>query len=227
MNRLDGRVGAESRMPVLRADHRNRRSGRLIVLGENRAPDARRDTQDSVVHTSDAESLRFAVDSAIVGPVLRSVGASPSANGTASAHLVRVRLRSERHADVRLPRHRRAQRRSAGLRIGDALAPGLRCGAHRVREPHLHRVGPGGERRNRCAHAGRREWCPGERRYRLPHRPRQAEHCSTVGYNLPVSTSAADLRLAPAAIERRLAHFTSLSASRPPSMPSASTPAAP
>ena len=37
----DGRVSHEARVPVLRADHRDRRRRRLVVLGQNRAPDAR------------------------------------------------------------------------------------------------------------------------------------------------------------------------------------------
>ena len=40
------------------------------------------------------------------------------------------------------PPRRRAQRRPAGLRVADALAAGVRRRHHRVRQPHLHRLGP-------------------------------------------------------------------------------------
>ena len=46
-----------------------------------------------------------------------------------------------RDADVRFPADGGAQRRAARLRIADALAARLRRRDHRVRQPHLHRLG--------------------------------------------------------------------------------------
>ena len=61
----DGRVSHEARVPVLRADHHDRRRGRLVVFGKNRAPDTRGDAERLVVVAARDEGrgdLRLAVD---------------------------------------------------------------------------------------------------------------------------------------------------------------------
>ena len=45
----DGGIGAEPRVPVLGADHRNRRGGRAVVLGQDGAADARGHAEQLIV----------------------------------------------------------------------------------------------------------------------------------------------------------------------------------
>ena len=67
-----------------------------------------------------------------------------------------LRLRPERHADLPVPRDRRAQRRPARLRIADALAARLRRRHHRLRQRHLHRLEQRRRRGDRSARPDRR-----------------------------------------------------------------------
>ena len=51
-----------------------------------------------------------------------------------------LRVRSERDADVPVPRDGRPRRRAARVRVAHAVAPRLRRRHHRVRQCHLHRL---------------------------------------------------------------------------------------
>ena len=99
-----------------------------------------------------------------------------------SAHLRRLRLRAARLPDLFVPPHRRAQRRPAGIRLGDALAAGVRRRLHRVRQPHLHGLGP---RRDGCVRrAGEDRWrCSRDRRGRRPRSPPRATRCRSSSCN--------------------------------------------
>ena len=70
----------------------------------------------------------------------------------------RATVRPRRHPDVRLRRRGRAQRRAARLRIADAVAARVRRRHHGVRQPDVHRLGPG-RRARRWIDSSRRAGC--------------------------------------------------------------------
>ena len=86
------------------------------------------------------DSTLVAARDAAAGPLVARRGRTRLDRRTAPER-GRLRLRPSRLADLRLRLRGVAQRRPARLRLGDAVAAGLRGRLHRLRQPDVHGVG--------------------------------------------------------------------------------------
>ena len=96
-----GGIGREPRMPVLRADHRHRRSRRLIVVGKDGATDPRPDAERLVVVAGGDErgcNLGLAIDDHVDASVRRE--REELAHGLVVGQELLVHRKRERRPDV-------------------------------------------------------------------------------------------------------------------------------
>ena len=160
---LEGRAGPAAR--GIRIDGRHadvHRGSRPVCRDVPRRLAAARRTGDR------PDPPRLAPRDATGLAALGDPGGSRSGHWHRHAHRRGVRFRLEHHPDLRLQGRRRAQRRPSRLRLHHAVAAGLRRRHHRVRQPHVHELGPHGESCCRSSVEDRRSRAQDRRSRRLP-----------------------------------------------------------
>ena len=135
---LEGRAAPRQRFVRLDGRHVDDGGGSESICGglSVRVASARRR------RTATTPAGVVARDAASLAP--RAGGAEPGRERRASDEQWRLRIRPPHLADLRVPPRRCPQWRAARVRVPDAMAARLRRRRRRVRQPHLHRLGPNG-----------------------------------------------------------------------------------